>query len=744
VGAKRGSDGFVCCPIPEEPMSTRARDEAVQAMSTWDWSEAVPATPIEDLFGCQVFTLDRMRRALPDDVCVKLLATIERQEALDATIADAVAIAMRDWAIEHGATHYTHWFQPLTGLTAEKHDSFVTPTVGGGAVASFSGSALIQGEPDASSFPSGGLRTTFEARGYTAWDPTSPAFIYRNRNGSVLCIPTAFVAWTGEALDKKTPLLRSCHVLGREALRALRLFGSDQGVHRVIATCGAEQEYFLIDRNFYFARPDLITCGRTLFGARPPKGQELEDHYFGQIPERVLSFMLDVENELYKLGVPVKTRHNEVAPAQYEIAPLFEDANVANDHQQLTMTAVSHLAPRYGLHALLHEKPFAGVNGSGKHLNWSMATNTGTNLLDPGATPHENMQFLFFCAAVIRAVHRHADLLRIAVANAANDHRLGANEAPPAIMSIFLGEQLEEIFRQIQEGRPSAGRPTGFMGLGVDQLPPLPMHAGDRNRTSPFAFTGNRFEFRAVGSSQSIAGPTVVLNTIVAESIALMSTELEKAVQDGAELEEALHRKIREIMREASGILFDGDGYSAQWHEEASRRGLPNHRDTVDALQHLLDARNVELFERMGVLSRRELESRLEIYAEQYVKTLNIEAETTASMARTMILPAAVEYQERVARSVNAAAAAGCDPAGTRALLDDVCAAISRLKSAIDHLERNNSPVRPTASLEHAQRMRDRVIPGMAAVRKEADQLEKLLPYELWPLPTYRDLLFIK
>jgi glutamine synthetase len=725
-------------------MTNRVRDEAVGTVGTWAWPEAVPASSIEDLFGCQVFTLDRMRRVLPEDVCARLMATVERQEALDPSIADSVAIAMRDWAIEHGATHYTHWFQPLTGLTAEKHDSFVTPTVGGGAVAKFSGSALIQGEPDASSFPSGGLRTTFEARGYTAWDPTSPAFIYRNRNGSVLCIPTAFVAWTGEALDKKTPLLRSTHVLGREALRALRLFGSDQGVHRVVATCGAEQEYFLVDRSFYLARPDLITCGRTLFGARPPKGQELEDHYFGQIPERVLSFMLDVENELYKLGVPVKTRHNEVAPAQYEIAPLHEDANVANDHQQLTMTAVSRLAPRYGLQALLHEKPFAGVNGSGKHLNWSMATNTGTNLLDPGATPHENMQFLFFCTAVIRAVHRHADLLRIAVANAANDHRLGANEAPPAIMSIFLGEQLEEIFRQIQQGRPSTGRPAGFMGLGVDQIPTLPMHAGDRNRTSPFAFTGNRFEFRAVGSSQSIAGPTVVLNTIVADSIAFMCAELEKAVEDGADLEPALHRLIREIMGEASDVLFDGDGYSAQWHAEAARRGLPNRPDTVEALPHLLDDRSVELFETMGVLSRRELESRLEIYSEQYVKTLNIEAETTASIAKTMILPAAIEYQERVARSVNGAAAAGCDPEGARAVLSEVCEAVSTLKSAIDELEHVNAPLRPAEKLDHARLMRDRVIPAQAAVRKVGDRLEKLLPDALWPLPTYRDLLFIK
>jgi glutamine synthetase len=725
-------------------MSTNARRNAIRAIVTRDRPEALSAAAVEDLFGCQVFTMDRMHRVLPEGVCEKLIATIERQEALDASIADAVAIAMRDWAMEHGASHYTHWFQPLTGLTAEKHESFLTPTVGGGAVAKFSGSALIQGEPDASSFPSGGLRTTFEARGYTAWDPTSPAFIYRNRNGSVLCIPTAFVAWTGEALDKKTPLLRSSQVLGREALRALRLFGSDSGVYRVVATCGAEQEYFLIDRNFYFARPDLITCGRTLFGARPPKGQELEDHYFGQIPERVLCFMLEAENELYKLGVPVKTRHNEVAPGQYEIAPLFEDANVANDHQQLTMTVLASLAPRYGLQALLHEKPFAGVNGSGKHLNWSMATNTGANLLDPGETPHQNMQFLFFCTAVIRAVHRHADLLRIAVANAANDHRLGANEAPPAIMSVFLGEQLQEIFHQIQQGGSSAGRPAGFMGLGVDQLPPLPMDSGDRNRTSPFAFTGNRFEFRAVGSSQSIAGPTVVLNTIVAESIDFMATELEKAVDDGAELEQALHRLIREIMQESSPVLFEGDGYSKEWHEEAERRGLPNHPDTIEALHHLLDAKNVELFEKAGVLSQRELESRLEIYTEQYVKALNIEAETTASIARTMILPAAIEFQERVARSVNAATAAGCDPEGARALLGEVCNAVSELQAALDRLERVNAPPRPASRFERAGLMRDEVLPAQKATRAVADRLEKLMPDGLWPLPTYRDLLFIK
>jgi glutamine synthetase len=706
--------------------------------------ETVDRTSFEETFGCQVFSLDQMRRTLPETVCEKLCATIERQETLDPSIAEVVAIAMRDWAIGHGATHYTHWFQPLTGLTAEKHESFITPRPGGGAIVEFSAAALIQGEPDASSFPSGGLRTTFEARGYTAWDPTSPAFIYRYPSGSVLCIPTAFVAWTGEALDKKTPLLRSSRALSEQAMRALRIFGADADVHRVVATCGAEQEYFLVDRELYRERPDLVTAGRTLFGARPPKGQELEDHYFGQIPERVLSFMLEAEKELYKLGVPIKTRHNEVAPGQYEVAPLFEEANVANDHQQLTMTVLGRLAPRYGMEVLFHEKPFAGVNGSGKHVNWSMATNTGKNLLDPGTTPHQNMRFLFFCTAVIRAVYRHADLLRIAVANAANDHRLGANEAPPAIMSIFLGEQLDEIFRQIREGKASSGQAAGFMGLGVEQLPSLPMHAGDRNRTSPFAFTGNRFEFRAVGSSQSVAGPTVVLNTIVAESIDFMATRLEEAIGAGEGIEQSLHELIREIVDDAAGVLFDGDGYADSWHAEAERRGLPNFPTTVEALRHLVAEKNVELFERYGVLSRRELESRLEIYAEQYGKTLNIEAEMTATIAQTMILPSAIEYQERLARSVRAVEAADCDPGSTRALLEEVCRETSDLETAIRELVRVNALDPPDEMLERAAFMRDIVLPAQNAVRSAADQLEKKLPVALCPLPLYRDLLFNK
>jgi len=658
-------------------MSNAVREQAISAILDWQ-NPPFEIQQAQDIFGKQVFSLDQMRKTLPKSVYKKLVATIEKNEPLDAGIADAVAAVMRDWALSHGATHYTHWFQPLTGLTAEKHDSFLAPTSGGGAMAEFSGSALIQGEPDASSFPSGGLRTTFEARGYTAWDPASPAFIYRNQNGSVLCIPTAFCSWTGEALDKKTPLLRSLVALNKHAIRALKLFGTQ--AERVIATCGPEQEYFLIDRTFFMNRPDLLTCGRSLFGAKPPKGQELEDHYFGQIPERVLSYMLEVERELYLLGVPVKTRHNEVAPAQYEIAPIFEEGNVASDHQQLMMTTLHRIAPKYGMEALLHEKPFAGVNGSGKHLNWSMATDTGINLLDPGETPHENMQFLFFCTAVIRAVFQYGDLLRASVAHAANDHRLGANEAPPAIMSIFLGDQLTDIFQQLEQGKAEASRKAGFMGLGVNGLPRLPKHAGDRNRTSPFAFTGNRFEFRAVGSSQSIAGPQVVLNTVVAESIDFMTSQLEAAIKGGETLEKALQKLIAVVVKDSKAVLFDGDGYSEAWHREAEKRGLPHFRNTVDALPRFVEPKNVQLFEKYEVLSSRETHSRYDIYVEQYIKAINIEAETMASMARTMILPTALRYQEQLGSSVAAVQAIGIHSEGGMQLCKEVVELTTQLK----------------------------------------------------------------
>ncbi len=562
-----------------------------------------------------------MKARLPKVVYKSLMRTIEQGEKLDSTTADIVASAMKDWAIEKGATHYAHVFFPLTGLTAEKHDSFLTPNGDGSALAEFSGSQLIQGEPDGSSFPTGGIRQTFEARGYTIWDVTSPAYILENSNGTTLCIPTAFVSWTGEALDKKTPVLRSMQALNHQAQRILRLFGHTDQAH-VSSTAGPEQEYFLIDRNFYFARPDLLNSGRTLFGAKPPKGQEFDDHYFGAIPERVLAFMLEVERELYKLGIPVKTRHNEVAPGQYEIAPVFESANVATDHQQLTMITLRRVAEKYGMACLTHEKPFAGVNGSGKHVNWSMGSASHGNLLDPGDTPHENAQFLLLCAAVIRAVHRHQGLLRAVVATAGNDHRLGANEAPPAIISIFLGDQLTDVFEQIAAGGANSSLPKGTLTVGVDVLPPLPKDAGDRNRTSPFAFTGNRFEFRAVGANQSIAGPLVAMNTIVAESLDYCATRLEEATGgDPQKLNQELQKLLNQIIRDHGAIIFNGDGYSAEWHQEAERRGLFNLRTTSDALPCLHAPEVKELFSKYGVLSERELESRLETYLEQYCMT---------------------------------------------------------------------------------------------------------------------------
>ena len=544
---------------------------------------------------------------------------------------------MKEWALERGATHYTHMFQPLTGSTAEKHDSFFGPDDDGTSLAEFSGKELIQGEPDASSFPTGGVRATFEARGYTAWDPTSPAFIIENPNGALLCIPTAFASWTGEALDYKIPLLRSMEALSNSAIRALQLLG-DEDASRVFTTVGPEQEYFLIDEQFYFERPDLVTTGRTLFGAQPAKGHELDDHYFGSIPERILAFMMESELELARLGVPVKTRHNEVAPNQYELAPVFENSNVGSDHQQLTMQVMKRVARKYGLVCLLHEKPFAGVNGSGKHNNWSMGTDTGDNLLEPGDTPADNVNFLFFCAAVIKAVNKHQGLLRASVANIGQDHRLGANEAPPAIISIFLGAELEKVFAAIESGEGDPHTPGSYLGLGASVLPPLPMHGGDRNRTSPFAFTGNKFEFRALGSSMSLAFPNTVLNTTVAEAIDEMC---DAARGQGRRLRpaEAVTAVVKDVYAENKQILFSGDNYDDAWHAEAEQRGLKNLRTTPDALPEVLADSTVEAMEKYEVLSERELESRFEVWAEQYAISANIEAEVTASIARTMILP---------------------------------------------------------------------------------------------------------
>ena len=697
---------------------------------------------IEEIFGENTFGLAEMKARLPKPTYKALLATIETGSELDASLADAVAIAMKEWALEKGATHFTHWFQPLTGLTAEKHDSFVTPNVGGGAVAEFSGKDLVQGEPDASSFPSGGLRATFEARGYTAWDPTSPAFILEGPSGCYLAIPTAFASWAGDALDVKTPLLRSNHALAAQARRALKLFGVE--ATHVGATLGPEQEFFLIDQEFYYRRPDLVTTGRTLFGAKPPRGQELEDHYFGTIPERVLSCMMEVEKELYRLGVPVKTRHNEVAPGQFEMAPIYEQANIAADHQQLMMMALRKYAPKYGLVALLHEKPFAGVNGSGKHLNWSFATESA-NMLEPGDNPHDNEQFLFFCFAVMRAVERHQDLLRIAVAFAGNDHRLGANEAPPAIISIFLGEQLADIYEQLENvGEAKSSKRGGLMGLGTPVLPHLPKHAGDRNRTSPFAFTGNKFEFRALGSSQSISFAATVLNTVVAESIDELVTELESMTSKGKDLESALEEVISRDMKKIKRIIFNGDGYSEEWHKEAERRGLLNYRTTLDAIPHLTDEKNKALFEKYGVLSHRELEAREEIAFDQYFKTVNIEGETTGEMARTMVLPAAVRYLNEVLAAAERTKALGLEPEGKKTLIAEVNGLVNELVAALAVLDKQNAELGGDDVHSKAHHMRDNVIPAMTKVRSAVDRLEKMLPDDLWPLPRYREMLFIR
>jgi glutamine synthetase len=689
-------------------------------------------SPDNQVFGANVFSPAIQRQRLPKEVFGRLQHTLARGEALDTSTADAVALAMKEWALENGATHYTHWFQPLTGSTAEKHDSFYNPTGEGTALADFSGKELIQGEPDASSFPTGGIRATFEARGYTAWDPTSPAFILENPNGALLCIPTAFASWTGEALDHKIPLLRSMDALSKAAINALRLFGN-ASAQRVFTTVGPEQEYFLIDEQYYFERPDLVTTGRTLFGAQPPKGHELDDHYFGSIPERILACMLETERELSKLGVPVKTRHNEVAPNQYEIAPVFENSNVGSDHQQLTMQVMQNVARRYGLVCLLHEKPFAGVNGSGKHNNWSMGTDTGENLLEPGETPHENLQFLFFCAAVIQAVNKHQGLLRASIASPGQDHRLGANEAPPAIISIFLGAELEKVFSAIERGEVAESTPESFLGLGTPVLPPLPKHGGDRNRTSPFAFTGNKFEFRAVGSSQSLSLPNTVLNTIVAEAIDSLAEELESTLET-APLELALPDILQRSYAANKQIIFGGDNYAEEWHAEAAQRGLLNLQATPDALPYLVRDDTVSLLSNYGVLSQRELESRYEVFLEQYATKINIEAETAASIAKTMLLPAAARHLAMLRE------------ADLRTLATEVQGLISSFDQAIKALESANlEENQPHDDLmAHAKYIHDTVIPAMETVRGVADRLEKVVADDLWPLPKYSEILFIK
>jgi glutamine synthetase len=693
--------------------------------------------PGANVYGANVFSAAVQRQRLPKTVYGELQESLEQGKLLEPALADSVAAAMKEWAMERGATHFTHWFQPLTGSTAEKHDSFFAPTGDGSAIAEFSGKELIQGEPDASSFPTGGIRATFEARGYTAWDPTSPAFILENPNGALLCIPTAFASWTGEALDHKIPLLRSMDALSRSAVRALRLLGDDEA-SKVFTTVGPEQEYFLIDQQFYFERPDLLTTGRTLFGAKPPKGHELDDHYFGSIPERVLACMLDAERELAKLGVPIKTRHNEVAPAQYEVAPIFENSNVGSDHQQLTMQVLQNVARRYGLVCLLHEKPFAGVNGSGKHNNWSMGTDTGQNLLEPGETPHENLQFLFFCAAVLQAVNRHQELLRASVANAGQDHRLGANEAPPAIISVFLGAELEKVFTAIETGSGDAATPQAFLELGASMLPTLPMHGGDRNRTSPFAFTGNKFEFRALGASQSLALPNTVLNTIAAQAIDGLSDEVEAAREGGASLEEAVLAVVKRAWSDNKRIVFGGDNYSEDWHAEAKRRGLANLQQTPDALPWLVEDETVAVFEAYDVLSARELHARYEVGVEQYVTKINIEGETAASMARTMLLPAAVKWLAALGEAGSGS--------GVERLRSEMAGLVNEFVDAIFALEAANRehPDEDGDVLHGAKYVQGAVLPAMDRVRAVADRLERIVPDDVWPLPKYSEILFIK
>jgi glutamine synthetase len=726
-------------------MGSAALSEAAKSIRDWSIHEGraaqVPSKSVE-AYASLVFNDKVQQERLPKPVYRALRATITRGEALDIATADAVATALKEWACEHGATHYTHWFQPMTGITAEKHDSFLSPTSDGSAITEFRGKELIKGEPDASSFPSGGMRSTFEARGYTAWDPTSPPWLHVTSNSATLVIPTAFVSWTGEALDKKTPLLRSMEAVSKQAVRVLKLFGST--AERVFATCGPEQEYFLIDRNFYFARPDLINAGRTLYGAKPPKGQELEDQYFGSIAERVLACMAEVELELFKVGVPVKTRHNEVAPSQYEIAPVFENANLAVDHQMMTMETLKRIAPRYGLECLLHEKPFAGINGSGKHVNWSLSDEFGNNLLAPGDTPHDNMQFLVFCAAVIRAVDKWQGVLRASIASAGNDHRLGANEAPPAILSIFLGDMLTDIFEQIEKGTAKTTKQGGTMDLGVSVLPKLPRDAGDRNRTSPFAFTGNKFEFRAVSSGQNISFPNTALNAAMAESLDYVANELEGATGKGEELNKAVGKLLTKIIKAHKRIIFNGNNYSAEWEKDAGTRKLLNLTNTVDALPQLVTKETLQLFDKYKILNEREMHARYEVFLENYNKTINVEGNLMVLMANRYILPAALAYQKDIGQSVAAVRAGGGSSMQGRKLLAAYTKLVDKFKVQTDALAAALGHAGGGSAEKHAKYMRDKIVPAMSKLRELGDQIEELTPHELWPLPTYREMLFVK
>lgn len=687
------------------------------------------------MFGTHVFNDTVMRERLTKETYQQLRKTIKENQRLNPTVADAVAAAMKDWALEKGATHFTHWFQPMTGITAEKHDSFISPLDDSRVIPEFSGSELVQGEPDASSFPSGGLRTTFEARGYTAWDPTSYAFI----KGKTLCIPTAFCSYSGEALDKKTPLLRSMEAINRQALRILKLFGDEEAIS-VKTTVGPEQEYFLVDKDMFLKRPDLIYTGRTLFGAKPPKGQELDDHYFGTIKTRVARFMDELNQELWKLGVLAKTQHNEVAPAQHEQAPIFTTANIATDHNQLTMELMQRIAKKHGLVCLLHEKPFAGVNGSGKHNNWSISTDTGKNLLAPGDTPHENAQFLLFLCAVIKAVDDYQDLIRIAAASAGNDHRLGANEAPPAIISIFVGEELEAIIESIASGADYIAPAKTRMELGVDILPTFSKDTTDRNRTSPFAFTGNKFEFRMPGSAMSIADANIVLNTAVAKELKGYADELENA----EDFDTAVIKLVKRTIRDHKRIIFNGNGYSREWEQEAEKRGLCNLKSTVDALPCVLERKNIELFEEFGIFSEAEVRARYEVSLENYTKALHIEALTMLDMAKKQIVPAVAAYMGDLADTAcsKKALSSALSTRAEETLLAKLSAGADMLVEKIDELQAAVDGASRGDSLQEAACYKDRVLPKMAELRAVADALELATGKDYWPFPTYADLLF--
>ena len=703
-----------------------------------------PKTPptLDAIWAENVFTLEKMQATLPKHVFKSIKKTIINGDALDISIADAVATAMRDWAMSKGALYYAHVFYPMTNSTAEKHDGFISVQGDGKVISEFSGKILVQGEPDGSSFPNGGLRGTFEARGYTGWDVTSPAYVMETDNGATLCIPTVFVSWTGEALDKKVPLLRSIAAMDKAANKVLGLLGHTD-VARVNSSCGAEQEYFLVDANFAAQRPDLLLAGRTLFGKAPAKGQQFDDHYFGAIPERVQVFMQDVEEQLYKLGIPAKTRHNEVAPGQFEIAPFHEAANVASDHQQLIMTTLRHTAKKHGFICLLHEKPFAGINGSGKHVNWSIGNSTQGNLLDPGDSPHDNTQFLVFCGAVIRGVHKYGPLMRAAIATASNDHRLGANEAPPAIMSVYLGSQLEEIFEQIKSGTLSGSKSKGVMDLGVDVLPDLAKDAGVRNRTSPFAFTGNRFEFRAVGSGQSVSGPLIVLNTMMADSLTWIAGRLEAELAGGSDLNKAILTVLKEIMDKHGSAVFGGDGYSDEWHKMAvDERGLLNLPTTADALPYLKADYVEELFKTTGVLTPVELESRFEVYSEQYILSIEVEAKLVASIAKTLIYPGAIEYLSKLSSTISSLSGLGVDLDKSSAkkvadLSNSMMSAVAKLEEAIEKEDFATTE-------DHMQYCAGTVRSLMDDVRGYADALEAEVGDAYWPLPSYQEMLFIK